>query len=787
MPLFWLSLAFMCGVYFGQAFGPGAGVGVWLGLAGAALTALILRRRLNLFAGRLRLPTLPKAPLPVAALILAACLGAARYAWARPEINPGFIGWYANQGQMVAIRGVINAPPERRAARIRLLARVEALQPAGAPDFETVGGLLLVNLPPGDDWRYGDRIELRGRLEAPPPGSDGGYRDYLNRQGIYAYLPFGSARVLERGAGNPFQTGLYVVRERMLAAVYRMFPEPEASLTAGIVLGDDSGLPPEVQTAFQDTGTAHIIAISGFNIGIVSALFAVLFTRLLGRRRGALMAVLGIAFYTLLVGASASVVRAALMGGLGLLAGQLGRRQDGLNTLALVGAGMLVFNPLWLWDVGYQLSFTATLGLTLYAESLTNQAVRLAAHFTSADFARRIAESLGEYLFFTLAATAASLPVTLYHFGRLSLAALIANPLALPPQPALMILGGLAAALGALSPPLGQLFAWLTWPLAAYTIRVVELLAKLPLAAIAVGPFEAWMGVAYYLILFGWTFARRRAAPLARSLLQPGLALTGLTLMAVVVWRGALAAPDGRLHLTLLETGGGEALLVRAPSGRMALINAGRDSRRLLDGLDRRLPPGATIDWLVVAAPTEDNLAALPTALERRLPGAVLWAGPTDELRLAKEAGSILAYAGVDVIPALAGHSLDLGDDAALEILSVDPEIGAVVQARMGDFRALLPLGVDEAAQKRLLAQGMVGKAHALLLAGGGSASLNPPEWIAAWNPDVILVSPPLGDPAHPARQALEAASGRTILRTDRNGWIDLATNGKQVWVTTER
>ncbi len=106
-------------------------------------------------------------------------------------------------------------------------------------------------------------------------------------------------------------------------------------MLAGILLGDDNGLPASLQQAYKNTGTAHIIAISGFNIAIIAGLFVALFSRLLGRRKGALVAVLGILLYTVLVGATASVVRAAIMGGLAIFARQVGRRQNGLNTLVL--------------------------------------------------------------------------------------------------------------------------------------------------------------------------------------------------------------------------------------------------------------------------------------------------------------------------------------------------------------------------------------------------------------------------------------------------------------------
>ncbi|MDP2976399.1 MAG: ComEC/Rec2 family competence protein, partial [Anaerolineales bacterium] len=354
---------------------------------------------------------------------------------------------------------------------------------------------------------------------------DFSYRDYLARQGIHAYMPSAKATLLPFRGGNPILAAIYALKERSLAVIYRIFPDPEASLLAGILLGVETGLPPDLQKAFKDTGTAHIIAISGFNITIIAALLVTVFNRLLGPRRGALAAVIGIAVYTLLVGADAAVVRAAFMGGLALFARQVGRRQDGLNTLAFVAALMAAINPHTPWDVGFQLSFAATLGLILYAEPFSQAAVKLISRFSSLETAQKLAQPLSEFVFFTLAAQLTTLPVMAYHFGRISLVALIANPFILPAQPAVMLFGGLALLLGLLYLPLGQLAAWLAWPFPAYTIRVVELFARLPHGVLILGDFSLLFAILFYAALLSWTFSRGRVKGALRAALTPAVIL----------------------------------------------------------------------------------------------------------------------------------------------------------------------------------------------------------------------------------------------------------------------
>ena len=141
-----------------------------------------------------------------------------------------------------------------------------------------------------------------------------------------------------------------------------------------------------------------------------------------------------------MVGAQASVVRAAVMGSLGVLGQQVGRKQSGINALAFCAALMAFANPLILEDVGFQLSFGATLGLVWFGDPLQHGLVRLVEKRFPAPAVRFAAEAVGEYCLLTLAAQVTTLPIIAFHFQRVSLISAIANPLILPPQPLVMFL-----------------------------------------------------------------------------------------------------------------------------------------------------------------------------------------------------------------------------------------------------------------------------------------------------------------------------------------------------------
>ena len=657
-----------------------------------------------------------------------------------------------------------------------------------------VEGLLLVRVFPNETYEYGERIRVRGKLVTPPENEEFSYRDYLARQGIHAYMSRTEVTRLPGEGGNPIRKAIYAFKDKALENIYLIFPDPEASLLAGILLGVDTGLPKDLQQAFKDTGTAHIIAISGFNIAIIAGLFFALFSRVLGQLRGSILAILGIALYTFLVGADAAVVRAAIMGGISLTIRQLGRRNDGLNALMLSAVIMSIFNPNIPWDVGFQLSFFATLGLILYAEPFQNWAVNVITRFTSPGTAQKVAAPISEYFLLTLAAQLTTLPIMAYHFKRISLVSLIANPFILPVQPAVMIVGGIAVILSLIWLPLGALAAFAAWPFVAYTIRLVELFDLLPNGVIVLGNLSLWLVIFFYAALFTWTFARQRlkefsSGEKANLPTIPAFTIaTVLLILVMMTWRTAFTAPDENLHITFLDVGSADAILIETPGGRHILINGGPSASLLSDGLGRRLPPfNRHLDWLIVASTQENQLSGLPRVVERIPPSQVLWAGNVEASFSARDLDEWFIDNDIPVTQAKTDSELNLGEGAVLQILNVNSR-GAVLLLEWNEFRALLPVGMNFNAQEELKYGEDIKSTSLLLIADSGYAPINPPEWIANLNPQLIILSVAAGDPdGLPHEGTLEAVEDYPLLRTDYNGWIEVITDGTEMWVEVEK
>ncbi|HSK88622.1 MAG TPA: ComEC/Rec2 family competence protein, partial [Anaerolineales bacterium] len=537
LPLVWFSLAFLGGIVLASLVS--FHIFVWITLFVIADLLIVVSR----FLARRR-TSLPFFLSPFFFVLLCALfLGAARYEYSVPRFNAFHIAFYNDRDYDMLITGTLVEPPDYRDNYTNVRLEVTNVD-TGDGDLPA-NGLLLARVSNNQAFRYGDILRLRGSLKTPPENEDFSYRDYLAAQHIHSYMSSAEVTVLPGRGGSPVYAALYDFKEKALANVYRLFPDPESSLMAGILLGVDTGLTRELQQAFKNTGTAHIIAISGFNISIIAGLFVTFFSRFFGSRRGMLLAVIGIIFYTILVGGDAAVVRAAIMGSLALFAKEVGRRQAALNTLLTVALLMCLWNPLYIWDVGFQLSFFATLGLILYADPFSQSANRVITKYFPASAAERLAKLFSEFVLLTFAAQVTTIPIMAYHFQRISLVSFLANPFILPAQPAVMILGGLAVLLSLVWFPLGQIAAWVTWPFVVYTIRMVEIFDRVPHGTIFLGELSIWFVIFVYAVLCAVTFGGARIKEWFGSMKQDriripaGTGLVVLLLALLLVWRAA--------------------------------------------------------------------------------------------------------------------------------------------------------------------------------------------------------------------------------------------------------
>ena len=789
MPLLWISLTFISGIIAANQLSF-----VWYvwAIAWLALILLIILFLPTKFSSNPALKSYFSIPAIFLVYVTSFFLGSAWYQYRQPVTDAFQVSFYNDRDYEMLVTGRLVEPPDYRDTYTNLHLKVESLD-SGSGDMP-MQGELLVRVPPNQTYEYSELVRVRGKLKTPPEDEDFSYRDYLARQYIYSYMSIAEVTRLPWKTKNLIVTEIYKLKQALLDNTYKLYHDPEASLLAGILFGVDTGLTPKLQDAFKNTGTAHIIAISGFNIAIIAGIFFFLFKSILGERLGAAVAVIGIFLYAFLVGGDSAVMRAAIMGSISLLARQLGRRNDGLNALLFVALVMSIINPLVLWDVGFQLSFFATLGLILYAEPFSNFTSNIISKLSKSDTST-FTRIVNDYVILTFAAQLTTIPIMAYHFKRISLISFIINPFILPVQPVVMVGSGLAVFTSLIIYPLGQLLAWIAWPFATYTIRMVELFDKVPHASIYLGDSSLWLVSAFYIALltvtFGWSAIKEWFNTRRDSLRS--IALTAIIVLlfscTLILWRSAATAGDGQFHITFLEVGSADAVLIQTPEGRNVLINGGASVSELSDELGRRLPFfSRKLDWLIIASTQENQIGALPRLMERYPPDNVLWSGNIQASFSAQELDKFFSTKTIPVTRAEAGQRLELGGGAFIEI-QAEGSKGSVLLVQYKNFRALLPIGVSEDSN---LAPGFAKvletKVDVLLLADSGYAPSNSPELLNALKPQLVILDVVAGDPdGLPSQEVLDSLEGYSLLRTDRNGWITVTTDGETMQAEVER
>jgi competence protein ComEC len=718
----------------------------------------------------------------------------------------------------VVLKGMVDREPELGPANARVYLSISGIYIN--EKWLPASGTTLLYTSRYPEYLYGDILQVKGKLEGKPgtePRNPAispeveGYWAYLATLDVYFTISYPRIEILERNKGILPVHWLYGVRDRMAQTLVMVLPEPHAALAQGMTLGMRTNIPPELNDAFSRSGTTHILAISGVNLTMVAGILVSLTIRLFGRRRFIYIWVTLIIvwLYSWLTGLNPPVLRAAVMFSFFLAADLVGRQRHSVIALMLAAALMMIFNPLTLSSVSFQLSFMAMTGLVFLCPPIQSLVRKVVDRIIDEGKIRQTVYLVTDSFSVSFGAVIATWPLMAYYFGLVSWVGPLATFVTLPVMPAIIITGILTGGVGALFLPVGQVIAWLAWLPLTYLIIAAQAFSDIPGSSLKIMTMTPATIILYYallaLVLVSLQHRKKfinitGGIAMLISRIPKKWAIPPLLIIAVMAWLFFATMPDNKVHISFLDVGQGDAILIETGL-QQVLVDGGPDARAAILEISKKMPFwDRTIDAVILTHPDVDHLCGLIEVLERYRVRYIFSADLSDNSTLFREWMKAIDDHKIEHAYIVAGQLLNLGSDTKMTVLNPPAmhqntnfdinNASVVLRLDINKISFLLTGDIGTQSEIEMVSRRATLHSTVLKVAHHGSGHSTGDIFLDVVNPDIAVIS--VGEKnkyGHPDEDVVDRLSRKlgenNIFRTDEDGTIEFITDGEKLWVST--
>lgn len=641
--------------------------------------------------------------------------------------------------------------------------------------------------------KYGDKVKVSGIIEKPSEERNPGgfnYRRYLISKNIYSIIKCEYFSMKDENKGNRFIALSMNMKEKMLGVIHNLLPKNEALLLAAVVLSKTDTLDEQVKTDFSNSGLSHIMAVSGMNVALI--VIPLLYTSK-KLKIPKLLYIPGIAIilimFAFITGGSAAVVRAVIMSMVVIIGEAIYRDNDTLTCIAFSAVLILVYNPVIFFDVGFQLSYAATLGIVMLQSRI-------------ADMFKTLPKILGDTISVTLSAQVGVIPIICYYFNKISIISLFSNIIAAPIAQGILIIGLVMSLIGQASIFLAKFLSGIIYFLVKLLYFIANKSCLIPFAWLTVSTPSIYQIAAYYLIIIGFLLYStkefnqiklkcvEKLRPYYAKLISRKKLMVGLGTAIVIFF--VLSIYNRPLQISYIDVGQGDSAFIQTPNNKIILVDCGTGNRQDPGKDDKIIVPFLLdkgirkIDIIVVSHPDSDHISSMESIADKFKVGSIMVSKGALKSENWRDIEEIAKKNNIK-IAVLNSGTVNISKNVNIEAISMGEEVSIndsslSVMLNYKNNKFLFCGDISKEAEAELIKKYNL-KADVLKIAHHGSKNSSSEDFLNKVNPKVAVISVGKNNYGHPSSEVVSRLENikAKVLRTDKKGCITMISNGKSI------